>query len=34
VHAVGDNGENMLVSVVQGQVLESVRLMEASMRIR
>ena len=34
VHAMGLNGENSLVSVVKGQVLESVRLMEASMRIR
>lgn len=30
VHAVGGNGENMLVSVVKAQVLESVRLAEAS----
>ncbi|EED21865.1 hypothetical protein TSTA_091050 [Talaromyces stipitatus ATCC 10500] len=30
VHAVGNNGENFLVSVVKGQVLESVRLAEAS----
>lgn len=30
VHAVGTNGENMLVSVVKAQVLESVRLAEAS----
>ncbi|KAK5080295.1 hypothetical protein LTR70_008740 [Exophiala xenobiotica] len=34
VHAVGQNGENLLVSVVKGQILEWVRLMEASMRIR
>jgi len=34
VHAVGQDGENLLVSVVKGQVLENVRLMEASMRIR
>lgn len=34
VHAVGQDGENLLVSVVKGQVLEIVRLMEASMRIR
>lgn len=34
VHAVGDSGENYLISVVQGQELESVRLAEASMRIR
>jgi len=34
VHAVGQNGENLLVSVVKGRVLESVRLMEASMKIR
>lgn len=34
VHAVGQNGENMLVSVLKGQEMESVRLAEASMRIR
>jgi len=34
VHAVGQDGENLLVSMVKGQVLESVRLMEASMKIR
>jgi len=34
VHAMGQDGENLLVSVVKGQVLENVRLMEASMRIR
>lgn len=34
VHAVGQNGENILVSVVRGQELESVRLAEASLRIR
>ncbi|KAJ9664775.1 hypothetical protein H2198_000121 [Neophaeococcomyces mojaviensis] len=34
VHAVGDNGQNYLISVVQGQELESVRLAEAAMRIR
>ncbi|KKY24952.1 hypothetical protein UCRPC4_g02253 [Phaeomoniella chlamydospora] len=33
VHAVGESGENFLVSVVQGQELESVRLAEAAMRI-
>lgn len=34
VHAVGQNGENILVSVLRGQELESVRLAEASLRIR
>jgi hypothetical protein len=34
VHAVGTNGENILISVVLGQVLESARLAEAAMRIR
>jgi len=34
VHAVGQNGENMLVSVLKGQEMESVRLAEAAMRIR
>lgn len=34
VHAVGQDGRNYSVSVIQGSVLESVRLMEASMRIR
>jgi len=34
VHAVGQNGENVLVSVLRGQELESVRLAEASLRIR
>lgn len=34
VHAVGQDGKNVLVSVVKAQILESVRLMEASMRIR
>lgn len=34
VHAVGKNGENMLVSVLKGQEMESVRLAEAAMRIR
>ncbi|KAK5072002.1 hypothetical protein LTS08_000898 [Lithohypha guttulata] len=34
VHATGQDGENYSIAVVQGQVLESVRLMEASMRIR
>ncbi|EXJ81115.1 hypothetical protein A1O3_07403 [Capronia epimyces CBS 606.96] len=34
VHAVGQNGENFLVSVLKGQELESVRLAEASLRIR
>ncbi|KAH8702549.1 hypothetical protein BGW36DRAFT_356664 [Talaromyces proteolyticus] len=30
VHAVGNNGENFLISVVKGQVMESVRLAEAA----
>ncbi|TKA69968.1 hypothetical protein B0A49_10865 [Cryomyces minteri] len=34
VHAVGIGGENVLLSVVKGQEMESVRLMEAAMRIR
>jgi len=34
VHAVGQNGENILVSVLRGQEMESVRLAEAAMRIR
>merc|ERR1712230_37672 len=34
VHAVGQNGENILVSVLKGQEMESVRLAEAAMRIR
>lgn len=34
VHAMGNKGENFLVSIVQGLELESVRLAEASMRIR
>lgn len=34
VHAVGQNGENLLVSVLKGQEMESVRLAEAAMRIR
>ena len=34
VHAVGANGENLLVSVLKGQELESVRLAEAAIRIR
>jgi hypothetical protein len=34
VHAVGSNGQNILVSVLKGQDLESVRLAEASLRIR
>ncbi|KAL6244448.1 hypothetical protein RBB50_008690 [Rhinocladiella similis] len=34
VHAVGKNGENILVSVLKGQEMESVRLAEAAMRIR
>jgi len=34
VHAVGANGENLLVSVLKGQEMESVRLAEAAMRIR
>ena len=34
VHAVGNDGENILISVVLGQVLESARLAEAAMRIR
>ncbi len=34
VHAVGQSGENVLLSVVGEQGLESVRIMEAAMRIR
>lgn len=34
VHAVGGNGENLLVSVLKGQELEAVRLAEAAIRIR
>jgi hypothetical protein len=34
VHAVGGNGENILVSVLKGQELEAVRLAEAAIRIR
>lgn len=34
VHAIGANGENFLVSVLRGQEIESVRLAEASLRIR
>ena len=34
VHAVGQNGENILVSVLKAQEMESVRLAEAAMRIR
>ncbi|KAI1618782.1 hypothetical protein EDD36DRAFT_42004 [Exophiala viscosa] len=34
VHAVGSNGENILVSVLKGQEMESARLVEAAMRIR
>jgi hypothetical protein len=34
VHAVGDNGENFLVSVIKGQAMESVRLAEAAVLIR
>jgi len=34
VRAVGDNGENIMVSVVMAQEMESVRLMQAAMRIR
>jgi len=34
VHAIGSNGENLLVSVLKGQELESVRLAEAAIRIR
>ncbi|KIW95317.1 uncharacterized protein Z519_03901 [Cladophialophora bantiana CBS 173.52] len=34
VHAVGGNGENLLISVLRGQEMESVRLAEAAMRIR
>ncbi|RMZ76909.1 hypothetical protein DV738_g4705, partial [Chaetothyriales sp. CBS 135597] len=34
VHAVGQNGDNFLVSVIKGQVMESVRLAEAAMRMR
>jgi hypothetical protein len=33
VHAVGMNGENYLVSVIKSQAMESVRLVEAAMRI-
>jgi len=34
VHAVGTDGKNILISVIQGQALESARLAEAAMRIR
>jgi len=34
VHAVGQSGENILLSVVKEQALESMRIMEAAMRIR
>jgi len=34
VHAVGQNGENILVSVLKGQEMEAVRLAEAAMRMR
>jgi len=34
IHAVGENGENILVSVLKGQEMESVRLAEAAMRMR
>ena len=34
VHVVGNNGENILVSVIKSQTMESVRLAEAAMRIR
>ena len=34
VHTVGMNGVNILISVIQGQVLESARLSEAAMKIR
>jgi hypothetical protein len=34
VHAVQDNGENYLVSVVPSQQLESTRISEAAMRLR
>jgi len=34
VHAVGSNGENILLSVVKELELESVRILEAAMRIR
>lgn len=33
-HVVGQNGENILVSVLLGQEMESVRLAEAAIRIR
>jgi hypothetical protein len=34
VHAVGSNGENVILSVVKEQEMESVRIMEAAMKIR
>ena len=34
VHAVGQNGENFLVSVLKSQEMESTRVMEAAMRMR
>ncbi|RMD41338.1 hypothetical protein DV735_g3777, partial [Chaetothyriales sp. CBS 134920] len=34
VHAVGQDGSNFLVSLIKGQVMESVRLAEAAMRMR
>ena len=34
VHAVGQNGENVLVSVLKGQEMEAVRLAEAARRLR
>jgi hypothetical protein len=33
VHAIGQNGQNVLVSVVKEEEMESVRIMEAAMRI-
>ena len=33
IHAVGINGENYLISVIKGQTAESIRLVEASVRI-
>jgi len=33
VHAVGENGENVAISVVKGQEMESVRLAEAARRM-
>jgi len=34
VHAVGQNGENFLITVLKGQEMESVRLAEAARRMR